>query len=282
MVAMAYLKLLDSYKKQGYEIKNRRKTKLADWAFLGKDREGWFASGYYGIYLYFVDGDVTLKHMNDFLKRYGSAYEEHEFDDEDQGVLAYTGDLNTREFRAFARKVLEDYEYKSMKLKKVKPVAVKKTRVKAKRVEEEEIKEKITIERETKRKVVEEVEISVDSIRRSINKWKDVAPKVSGRGKERKMTLSMTGYLALYPDIAMEYTVGSSKVDAVIGNIGIEAKYRPDQNEINRLYGQVDDYLRGLEHIIVVFYDTNQSMINNFRRKLRTGGYSKQVTVVSA
>ena len=116
-----------------------------------------------------------------------------------------------------------------------------------------------------------------------MNKWKNVAPKVTGRGKEKKMTISMTSYLASkFPGITQEQNLGGNRIDAVIGKIGIEAKYRPDQNEINRLYGQVDDYLRYLDHIIVVFYDTNQSMINNFRRKIKTGGYDNQITLVSA
>jgi len=124
---------------------------------------------------------------------------------------------------------------------------------------------------------------SVTEIVASINRWKKVAPKVTGKGKEKKMTLSMTGYLAsAYPDITLEHNLGGNRIDAVIKKIGIEAKYRPNQNEINRLYGQVDDYLRYLEHIIVVFLDTNQSMINNFRRKIETGRYASQVTLVSA
>jgi hypothetical protein len=95
------------------------------------------------------------------------------------------------------------------------------------------------------------------------------------------MSLSMTGYLlSKYPRLEQEKRFESTKIDAVIGKIGIEAKYAPDQNEINRLYGQIDDYLRYLEHILVVFYGTDQTMINNFRRKIETGGYSKKVTLV--
>ena len=282
---MAFQKLLDGYKKKEFKIENRRTTKLAKWAFILKDREGWFTSGFEGVYLYFVDGDVKLEHMNDFLKRYSKIYDERNFDDKDQGLLAYTGDFNTREFRTLARNILSEDEYKSMKIKKVKPLVMEKKskKVKSRRVEKEEIKEKITIERETKRTVLEEVEVSVNSIRRSMNNWKNVAPKVTGRGKEKKMTISMTSYLASkFPGIALEQNLGGNRIDAVVGKIGIEAKYRPDQNEINRLYGQVDDYLRYLDHIIVVFYDTNQSMINNFRRKIKTGGYDNQITLVSA
>jgi len=147
---------------------------------------------------------------------------------------------------------------------------------------ERELKEKITIKRETKRDIVDEVEVLVNSIKKNINRWKNVIPKITGRRKEKQLTLSMTGYLASsYPDIVLEQKLGGNRIDAVVGKIGIEAKYRPNQSEINRLYGQVDDYLRYLDHIIVVFFDTNQSMINNFKRKIKTGGYNNNVTVIN-
>lgn len=143
------------------------------------------------------------------------------------------------------------------------------------------VRKKITIEGEIK-KEIDELDSLVNSIIRNINQWKNVAPKITGRRKEKQLTLSMTGYLARdYPDIVLEQKFGGNRIDAVVGKIGIEAKYRPNQSEINRLYGQVDDYLRYLDHIIVVFFDTNQSMINNFERKIKTGGYHKQVTVIN-
>jgi hypothetical protein len=129
---------------------------------------------------------------------------------------------------------------------------------------------------------IDETNLFVSSIKNKINHWKNVSPKIRGKGKERQLTLSMTGYLSSsYPNITLEQRLGSNRIDAVIDNIGIEAKYRPNQNEINRLYGQVDDYLRYLSHIVVVFSDTNQTMINNFNKKLRTGNYHNKVTVIA-
>lgn len=277
---MVFEKLLEDYKKQGFEVQGRRTTKLTKWAFLTKKREGLLAFGHNGVYLYFVEGDVKLEHMNDFLKRYAKIHDERNFDDRDYSLLAYTGKLNTREFRTLAKNVLSEDQYSGMKLKKIKPIITKKVsvkRVKKKRVEKEEI-----IKREIMIEAVKEAEITVGSIKREINKWKNVAPKVSGKGKEKKMTLSMTGYLSgKFPEISLEEKLGRSRIDATIGKIGIEAKYRPDQNEINRLFGQVDSYLRYLDHIIVVFFDTKQAIINEFMRKIRTGGYNKNVTIMS-
>jgi hypothetical protein len=46
------------------------------------------------------------------------------------------------------------------------------------------------------------------------------------------------------------------------------------------LFGQIDDYLRYIETVIVVFYDSDQSMINDLERKLKTAGYSKNMRIV--
>lgn len=95
------------------------------------------------------------------------------------------------------------------------------------------------------------------------------------------MSLSMTRYLqGDYPQPEQQKRFEGTRIDAAIGKSGIEAKYQADQNEINRLHGQIDNYLRYLEHIIEVFYETNQSMINNPRRKTETGGDSRKVTTV--
>lgn len=145
-----------------------------------------------------------------------------------------------------------------------------------------EIVDKNTTVKEIHKEIIDETEILVSSIRTKINQWKTVSPKVRGKGKERQLTLSMTGYLASsYPNITLEQRLGGNRIDAVIDDIGIEAKHRPNQNEINRLYGQVDDYLRYLNHIVVVFFDTNQSMVNNFSRKINTGNYHTKVTLVT-
>jgi len=140
---------------------------------------------------------------------------------------------------------------------------------------------KPVIQTAPKSKPSENILGTVSDIKSSINRWKNVVPKITGKNKEKKMTLSMTGFLAnSYPNIILEQNLGGNRIDVVIEKIGIEAKYRPNQSEVNRLYGQVDDYLRYLDYIIVVFFDTNQAMMNNFKRKIKTGGYESQISVV--
>lgn len=148
---------------------------------------------------------------------------------------------------------------------KPKPILVKKAPKKAKR-------EKVTRKRVQVTKVLDEVK-----------RFKRHVPSIRGKRKERQYTLALTGYLAhSFPQIDMEQPLGKgTRIDALIGKIGIEAKYRPDQNEINRLYGQIDTYLQFLNEIIVVFFDTDSSTVNDFKKKLKRGGYTEKVSIVN-
>jgi len=118
---MSFNELLKKYEKQGYDRQGKRKTKLAEYVCLFKDREGFLNFGQDAVFLYHVDGDVTLAHTNDFLKRYKKIHDEEGFDSDDKGILRYAGTLNTSAFRKMARNVLDSDEYASMKLQKVKP-----------------------------------------------------------------------------------------------------------------------------------------------------------------
>jgi len=143
-------------------------------------------------------------------------------------------------------------------------------------------REEKTSSREQER-FVDKSQDLVEQLVNYIHNWKQVAPPIAGKQRERAVSMSLTGFLSgKYSNIELEKKFESTRIDAVINKIGIEAKYRPDQNEINRLYGQIDDYLRYLDHIVVVFIDTDQPTVNNFRRKITTGGYQVRVTIVQA
>ena len=120
---MTFQEISKDYKNRGYSRTNKRKTKLAEYALFQKEKEGLFSYGYDAEYVYHVEGDVTLAHTNDFLKRYKKIYEDLGFDSGDKGILSYTGHLNTREFRKLARSILDEYQYKSMKLKNKNPLS---------------------------------------------------------------------------------------------------------------------------------------------------------------
>jgi len=155
---------------------------------------------------------------------------------------------------------------------------------KPKRKEELKIPEKkIKVKEKITRRISTPKRITLNSVLDEVKNFKRRAPKISGKRKEKLYITALTGYLShAFPSIEMEQPLGKgSRIDAVVGKIGIEAKYRPDQNEINRLYGQIDTYLQFLNNIIVVFFDTSSGIVNDFKKKLKRGGYAKQVEVVN-
>lgn len=60
---------------------------------------------------------------------------------------------------------------------------------------------------------------------------------------------------AFYLKIDFQYPCANSRIDMKIGKFGIEIKNHPDQNEINRLIGQLRSYRPFFKHIIVVIFN---------------------------
>jgi hypothetical protein len=55
--------------------------------------------------------------------------------------------------------------------------------------------------------------------------------------------------------VETQYYCANSKIDLKIGKFGIEIKNHPDQNEINRLVGQLLSYRKFFSYIIVVIFN---------------------------
>jgi len=148
------------------------------------------------------------------------------------------------------------------------------------KVEEETIKEKIT-EREIKRRVMEYEEVTVESIIEKIEEYRP--PPVRGRRIEEKLTIGLTSFLqSSFPDIELEQPIArGARIDAIVGGkIGIEAKYRPQATEMDRLYGQIEKYLRRLDHVIVVFFETPTRDVRNFQNRIKKI-FANRVTVLN-
>jgi len=148
------------------------------------------------------------------------------------------------------------------------------------KVKGEKIEEKI-IEREISGKVLEFKEVTVKSIIQEIKKYRP--PPVKGRRIEEKLTIGLISFLqSSFPDIELEQPIAKgARIDAIIGGkIGIEAKYRPQATEFDRLYGQVEKYLRRLDHVIVVFFETPSRDVHNFRNRINKI-FADKVTILN-
>jgi hypothetical protein len=99
---------------------------------------------------------------------------------------------------------------------------------------------------------------------------------------EKDLDSMVVSYLyAFYPDISTRNTY--ENVDAQIGDIGIEIKYQPNRSDFDRLYGQVDKYLKQLEKVIVVVgYEKSRELTESFEKRMKERGWlNSRVFIVS-
>ena len=116
---MSYKKLIDGYKKKEYNLQRSRTTKLAKWAYLQKEG-GFLSFSSPSTFVYFIDGDVKLAHINDFVKRLIKLYDDGALDSSDEAIFSHSGTLDSREFRKLARGSMLEDAYKIIKIKKLK------------------------------------------------------------------------------------------------------------------------------------------------------------------
>jgi len=153
---------------------------------------------------------------------------------------------------------------------------------KIKKEETEKRKEDKTkdTEREVVQKFIERK--NVDVIVREIKKYKP--PPIRGKGAEKKLSIGLVSFLShSFPDIEIEQPIArGARIDAIVeGKIGIEAKYKPPITEMDRLYGQIEKYLRRLDHVVVVFFETPSRDVRDFRNRIKRSKFAEKVTVLS-
>ncbi len=78
--------------------------------------------------------------------------------------------------------------------------------------------------------------------------------KVFNKESEYENTL-YTRLEVFFPNIEQQVPFANSRIDIKIDGFGIEIKNHPDQNEINRLVGQLLSYRKYFKHIIVVIFN---------------------------
>ena len=94
----------------------------------------------------------------------------------------------------------------------------------------------------------------------------------------------LVSYLrAFYPDLRTQLTYERARIDAQIGKVGIELKFQPSAGAFDRLYGQIEKYLKHLKCVIVVIgYEKSKEDTRYFRNRLKERGWLKdRVFVIS-
>jgi len=101
--------------------------------------------------------------------------------------------------------------------------------------------------------------------------------------KEKELeTMLVSNLRAFYPELRTQLTYERARIDAQIERIGIELKFQPNAGDFDRLYGQIDKYLRHLDYVIVVIgYEKSAEDTRFFKKRLKERGWLNRVFVVS-
>jgi len=242
------------YEKKGFKVEQKRTLKHGSRAVLLK--KGGFLGTDTVVYFYYVDGSATTDSFREFLKDYGKFYEDKNMDpnDGDRGFFLSSGSADEKLFKDLRKAMIRDDSARNS----IKLLSLGQTTEK----EAEEGKPRRGIERAS----AESGEILARIRKFTIHKM----PKT-----EKDLDSMLVHYLsAFYEDICTQVAYQNAKIDAQIGDIGIEIKYQPSSSEFDRLYGQTEKYLKHLEKVIVVIgYEKSRELTETFEKRIKERGW---------
>lgn len=250
------------YEKKDFKVAQRRTVRYGSRTFLKKK------GGFWGtdecVYVYYVDGSATTDSFREFFKDYAKFYQEHNFDSGDKGLFLCSGNCDEKLFKDLRKAMIKNDKVRNS----IKLMGVGET------TEKEEVKEERP-KREVGKATAESSEILSKIRKFTIHK----KPKI-----EKDLDSMLVHYLsAFYPDIQTQVAYQNAKIDAQIGDVGIEIKFQPSASEFDRLYGQTEKYLKSFEKVIVVIgYERTRELTENFEKRMKERGWlNSKVFVVS-
>lgn len=98
---------LAEYKKKGFEVRQRRTLKHGERVYLEKERDD-SSGAYYGIYIYYAEGDCNASNIREFLKDYSEFYVYARFDKYDKGFFICSGSIEERLFGNLKKALVKD------------------------------------------------------------------------------------------------------------------------------------------------------------------------------
>lgn len=108
------------YERKGFEVVHRRKLKHGLRVFLKREEKGFLASGFDGIYFYYVDGSASVDSIRECLKDYVDFYEAEDFGEGDKGFFLCSS-VDEKLFRDLKKVKIEDDEIRNS----IKPIVLK-------------------------------------------------------------------------------------------------------------------------------------------------------------
>jgi len=227
------------FNKKGFEVKQRRTLKHGKRVFLVKKRGFFSGGGFYGIYIYHVDGDSNTKNIREFLKDYSRFYDRENFDTEDKGIFMCSGEIDKGLFRDLKKALVGDRDTtNTISIKTLPKVTVKKRNV----VQEERIK-----------KIVAEEHISLRGVLKAVRGISFIQSKrEKGYEKQLYQWLSAKNYSVVHESLRR-----GARFDLVLGDdeIAVELKIIKSSSDFRPLIGQIMQYRDQFKKIVIVLID---------------------------
>jgi hypothetical protein len=243
------------YQKKGFKVAQKRTLKFGSRIFLRKEK----FLGFYGIYLYYADGDCTMDSLRECFKDYTKFYYEQGFGEGDKGFYLCSGSLDERLFKDLRKAMISEDIRSSIKAVSLGEVIIE-------RAVGKEIPKKIiekAPERRIKRQGARIERISLEKVLNVIKSTPFVPqPKEKGYEAQLYAVLHSQGFPVEY-----ESQRKGARFDLVVGRdeIAVELKVVKSSSVFDALYGQVARYRDQFNKVIIVLVDQfrNPSVMNN-------------------
>jgi hypothetical protein len=130
---------------------------------------------------------------------------------------------------------------------------------------------------------IERAKPEAPEVKRVLRRIKQFKPLVRAKKERELETMLLTHLRVHFPDIRRQLTYERARIDAQIDKIGIEIKYQPSASDFDRLYGQLDKYLKHLDHVITIIgYEKSAEDTRFFKKRLKERGWlNNKVFVVT-
>lgn len=251
------------YEKKGFKKEQKKTLKYGSRIVLVK--KGGFLGTDTIVYIYSVDGNSGTDSLRECFKDFEKYYSEKNFDCEDKGLYVCSGSIDEKLFRDLRQAIIRESDIRSS----IKLISTR----------ESVSKKDAEIEKES----LEDKEITISSSKATeiVTKVKQFSPLRKPK-KEKELEDMLLSFLQHSFAVHPQQTYERATIDARIGSIGIEIKFQPSTGELDRLYGQVEKYLKYLQTVVVVIgYEKNREGISYFEERIEERGWlNKKVYVI--
>ncbi|MGA2681689.1 MAG: hypothetical protein ABSF44_07825 [Candidatus Bathyarchaeia archaeon] len=115
-----------------------------------------------------------------------------------------------------------------------------------------------------------------------IYEFKKVAPLTMTLNSKKSCVNSLMNHLQQrFPEIKLSQNDDNLGAEATLGRTGLKVMFKPDQKELDCLCSQIKTYLEGLDNLVVVFFNADSAIVNNYKEKIEKSGCQSRLTLIT-